>query len=272
MARPREYDAHKLDAYQFYVQQKAAGGDDSALNIRVLLEVAHPEGTASYRTIANWVKGFKNEAEWRDLLDSPFQWHLIEEYGLPWEASGYIMDILLKLESWRVDQREWKRDHPDVVTTPYLSVREALWCWRIHLAAPEIGVTVGELGDIYYLARQFSSREVTTEILGKPLNLADLEALLMYKPWLDFGGEEKRHRAYHSAVEQGSIPGLPSDKARAMMPTDMLNATPVKALGDKPAFARRHVPGIVGYSHGDHPELLTSQSLYLWLETVGDQE
>ena len=88
MSRPRKYNTHKVEAYDLYTQQKADGGDVSALDIQVLLEEAHPEGTASYRLVANWVKEFKNRGEWQTLLDSPFQWHRLEEYRLPWEASA----------------------------------------------------------------------------------------------------------------------------------------------------------------------------------------
>jgi hypothetical protein len=26
-------------------------------------------------------------------LDEPFQWHKLEQYGIPWEASGYLLTL-----------------------------------------------------------------------------------------------------------------------------------------------------------------------------------
>jgi len=69
MPRPRKYESHKLEAYEIYMQRKANGEDVSALDIQVDLQGIHPEGTASYRLIANWVKEFKTRDEWQVLLD-----------------------------------------------------------------------------------------------------------------------------------------------------------------------------------------------------------
>ena len=277
MARPREFDDHKVEAYQLYIQLMASGGDVSAQNINIHLDEAHPEGTASYRLITNWVKEFKGQDAWQVLLDSPFQWNLMEKYGLPWEAGKLVMDILFVLEIWRVGQRERaelnRREYPrsEIIVTPYLSVREALWCWRVHLASPEIGTLVGDRGDIYYLALQFSAREVAADILKKPFDVADLEALLVYKPWVDVGAEERRHRAYHNAVEQGTIPSLPSFELESTMIDDLLQASGIRPDAKSKDVYRRNLPGVWG-TPGKHPEILTSQAYQMWLESRKEQD
>jgi hypothetical protein len=34
-------------------------------------------------------------------LDTAFEWHKLEEYGIPWEASGFIMDMLNGVHKFR---------------------------------------------------------------------------------------------------------------------------------------------------------------------------
>ena len=271
MARPRKYEAHKVEAYTIYATRKAAGEESTAVDIEVDLEGEHPEGTASSRLIVNWLKEFKNSDERQTLLDSPFEWHQMEASGLPWEASGFLMDILFVVESWRAERERAERSVPEVGSVIYtpttvLSFRDALWCWRVHLAAPEIGDTVGDLSDVYHLARQFSLRQIASDVLGRPLSMADLEALLIFKPWLDSGKEETRHQAYHSAVAMGAIDGPPSPLAHATTLSNLIRAEARRRPeGDMGAFADTGFTGVGVFSQ-EHPELLVTQQWPMLLD------
>lgn len=193
MPRPKKYPEHKIEAYQLYQEKRNTGEDGSAVAIHVELQEAHPEGTVSYRVIAAWVREFKGMQEWQTLLDSPFHWpESMGTLGLPWEASAYIMDILFRLEQRRKGERSEDNRSKEFntgargLTTPRLTGREALWCWRVHLAAPEFGTSVGVKDDVYSLAKEFATREICSLVLHGPFDTVDLEARLVHKSWVDF--------------------------------------------------------------------------------------
>ena len=60
---------------------------------------------------------------------------------------------------------------------------------------------------VWILAQLFVYREVRHALLKEPLELADLEALLTYRPW----DSRKRKRMYRLAINQGHIPALRQD-------------------------------------------------------------
>ncbi len=221
----------------------------------------------SERTVATWVKGFKSLSPETIALDSPFQWHLMDRYGLPWEAGQYIMDILYLIEEIREVQKARAETIPRngrVRITPHPTARDALWCWRVHLAAPEIATTVGYLSDVYHLARQFAFREIARDVLASPVETADLEALLVYKPWLDFGGEDVRHQAYHKALDEGAVLPLSASRDTVHKAFDVvLNAATEENID---VALDTYMPVFMAAGPGhfvDHPELLESQQTAL---------
>lgn len=165
----------------------------------------------SERTIAKWVKAFKSLTPNEVDSDSHFHWHIMEKHGIPWVAGNYLNNMLYAIQG--LNHSNATADTHHMPSSCFgrdlkLSFRYAKWCWRVHLAAPEIGTTVGKLSDVFFIAIQFGDREIFTEILEQPIDSEDLEALLAYKPWLDVGETEERHGAYHRAVEQGTISSL----------------------------------------------------------------
>ena len=195
MARPKKYAEHKIEAYVFFQRRRAKGEDVSALDIQSDLDESRPDGTASYRLIATWVREFKLRESRESLLDSPFRWYNMgacREYGLPWQASGFIMDMLAMIQGINAELATIKEE---LRLTPTL--REVLWWWRVHQAAPEIATYVGILFDIYLLASAFLFRELSRELLAVPTDTADLEARLAVKPWLN----ERRHQQYHRLLD-----------------------------------------------------------------------
>ena len=134
-----------------------------------------------------------------------YQWHLLDKYGLPWEASPFLLEMCWVMQhiGLHADETSEKTyEHVNVEPIHLPTVREVLWWWRIHLAAPELGVEIGTANQFRSIAMEFIKRELLHEILGQPLEMADLEAWLVWKPWLD----EVRDAEYHQAVSRGMIP------------------------------------------------------------------
>jgi hypothetical protein len=84
------------------------------------------------RTIERYYQNYwKNNPE-PDPMDEPFQWHKLEQYGIPWEASGYLLTLWHGI--WNGDlERLFSTEEAKRITA-----REVLWWWRVHLTAPDI--------------------------------------------------------------------------------------------------------------------------------------
>jgi hypothetical protein len=201
MARPRKYEEQKLEAYKIFQRLSSTGKYVSAVDIEVDLEEGHPEGVASPRLIASWLKEFKGREEYQTRLDMPFRWYGMEDVGLPLEASSFLLSVLGEvIRSIPEDiEPEAARSRP--------TYRDALWWWRIHLACPEIH----DLLDIQWLAAAFTMRELRHEVLERPLVTEDLEAVLALKPWLS----EDHHESYHDAVDSGAVPEIHTQDGEA---------------------------------------------------------
>ena len=203
MARPRKYQEHKLEAYAFFQHHKADHGGDPAkvlaTDVQVDLETEHPNGTASYRLIADWVKEFKGQDEWQALLDSPFEWHRLREYELPWDASEFLLQMWAYYRELTRDL-EWalKYSGPQPVPT----VRQAHWWWRVHQAAP-----AQDNGFVYIWSDQLWKCELSRDVLGKHVDISGIDAYLAYRPWMS----EKNQIDYDQAESDGRIPSLPSN-------------------------------------------------------------
>ena len=143
----------------------------------------------SYEWVQKEVKVIKkkdNENSQQKLLDLRFEWSRMDEYGLPWEASAYVLGM------WKEFLRQFHIAYGIIPTA-----RQAVWWWRIHLAAPKID----DPENLFYVANPFTVRELQHVILGRELEFSDLEAWLAYKPW-----ESREHYlAYHQAIDYKSI-------------------------------------------------------------------
>ena len=237
MPRPKKFPQHKVEALEIYTGRKAMGEGVSALDIQVELEVKHPEGTASYRLIADWVKEFGIRGERQVLLDSLFEWHLLEEYGLPWSAGEYLLVILYLI--WEDDKEAYERGSRHVLVVPagvskvvdddgfvsfegepseetreFTSIfyaasfgpptaRLLIWCWRVHQTAPDLSTV-----DVVKLAEQFQHLELAAEASSRPADYSGLEALLTCRPELD----EERRSLYERVTTSRGIPTIPEMK------------------------------------------------------------
>lgn len=173
--------------------------------------------------------------------DSPFLWHCMAEsrdYGLPWEASAFIMDMIGMIH--RVNNGLTQMDGKAHQLTP--TIHEVIWWWRVHQAAPEIAKDVGTLFDIYWLATSFVFRELIHDLSGVPMETEELELRIAVKPWLD----EERHQEYHQIVDRAVVPYIQPG-------FEMIHAFAV--------VANMPLDWMMGRSikQSQHPELLYSQ-------------
>jgi hypothetical protein len=192
-------------------------------------------------------------------LDEPFRWHKLEEYGIPWEASGFIMDMLNEVHKFRGFVIKYKNELPFIVPARLIpTFREVIWWWRVHQATPEIPQQVGYLGDISELSNSFVVREMAHELLKLPLETADLEACLALKPWLN----EERHSDYHEMVELGVVPPVNVEME------DMTSAI----RRDLFLKAGEKMPVLSLPPRTSHPELLFSQQFKMYEEAMTSTE
>jgi hypothetical protein len=178
------------------------------------LEIAelHVSRGAIHRHAQKW----ETLDESMKLLERPFHWHEMETYGLPWEAGSLLLRAwaFIKNSRWESAMMEdlalasepkspdldQIRDLTNVERFRYSdspTVREAKWYWRVHLALPDL-----EPIDLIPIGTAFAFREYESQFSGGAIQVADLEGLLAWRPWLT---EELREN-YYKAVERGVIP------------------------------------------------------------------
>lgn len=174
------------------------------------------EEPVSARTVSNWMRGFRDLDKTVVALDSPFEWHRMEEYGLPWEASRWLLEVWGVVIRGRTER-------------PFPTLREARWWWRIHQAVPRIQTDTPEpewlkelapegvpwvYFDTVAMARAFVARELAHELLGEPMVMDDLEALIALRPWENRVLEE----SYRREVDLGTIPPVRPNPLKIPIP------------------------------------------------------
>ena len=183
MPRPKADPRQKLEAADVY---RLVGSKPSVIHVR-LIEKFGEEQAVSLRTVSSWIAEFK--AKLSDL-DESFAWHRMPEYqekgwSLPWEASEFL------LRMWR---RIWDGDRWEELGHP--SVREAVWWWRVHLAAPDL-----ELRKVEIWARRFALRELSQILFGDPSDVEDIYQALAYRDW----ESDDQRKIYERAISAGRI-------------------------------------------------------------------
>ena len=232
MPRPITSAEQRLIAYSLYQQKIGPTAILKALRERF-------DKPVSPRTVANWVKVFKRVGE-ENATESTFEWHRMEEYGLPWDASALLLDIWANIQ--------------DGEGLPPPTVRQVRWWWRVHWAVPDI-----EGYDVWVFAQRFVYRELRHELLGEPLELADLEAHLAYKPW----ASEEQHQMYQRAITRQRIPPLRQDAIQTLQDPHVVR------LLDQAAGRQVGIDSLVATLVTQRPELLPSKQLPLVREELG---
>ena len=160
------------------------------------------------------------------INDGEFRWGNLDDYDIPWEASEYLLDL------WVFAKRGRYKSYSKF-ENPLLSVREVKWWWRVHLADQRLD-TEGVMG----VSQLFVERELIHEVLKMPRDMADLEALLAFKPWRS----EEFGAIYFEAVDSKRIPALKVISIETG--SRLIQELPVEAY-------QRYIPSIVRGSHPD---------------------
>lgn len=133
--------------------------------------------------------------------DEPFQWHEMEEFGLPIVASEYLLKMWVAVREAKIGRHVISLDD-DWLPLPYVgefSARDARWCWYIHQAAPDL-----DMGDVWWLTERYTIREMAHDLLKIPQDLNDLQAYIAYGRWRS----PDHHARYHQAIAEGRIKDL----------------------------------------------------------------
>ena len=157
----------------------------------------------SARTLSNWISNFKSLDKEGISRDAPFQLHLIEEYGLPIEASSYISEMIYELTTdprLPIFPSNLAYEGIDSPWTP--TVREIDWWWRVHIMADDFSYQ-----DVYLVASHYYVRDLLEEIGGIPADYSDLNAFMTYKPWISYG----RTASYKVGIEWGKFTAIKAD-------------------------------------------------------------
>jgi hypothetical protein len=190
MARLRDDEQQMVYAYAHF---KAGVHTGSALSR--LLEKQFEENAISERQVRRWIAHFKKLDASVLRLDDPFEWHRLDDYGIPWEASHDLMGLWARAQDRRGAT-------PDLPTSPP-TVRQMRWWWRVMQAAPTMLVS-----DVLAVAGAFVERELRHDVLGKELYLLDLEACVSYRPWDGWPTDTTNAKRYEAAVAAGIVPKL----------------------------------------------------------------
>ena len=163
-------------------------------------------------------------------LDRLFEWHRLDEYGLPWEASEFLLEMWAYVKELGV-ALEWALQYSTPLPPP--TVRQAHWWWRVHQAAPDQDKVFIQLW-----AEALWQCELHKDVLGKTVDVSDIEAFLAYREWVS----PEHKTIYDQAVKDGRIPPLQ---------TILENLSRLNELRDRPEFSQ-HFPK-------PGPEILTER-------------
>lgn len=188
MARPVDDANQMLAGYALYKRGVVTG----AALWRKLVE-SFGDDAKTERQVRRWIEHYKGLDKSILNLDEPFEWHRLDEYGLPWEASYELLEV------WAFYQRLRA-----LLATPLPTVRRAIWWWRIIKAMPG----VGDMHDILSVAGAFVEREIRHQVLAETLDLTDLEACLAFSPWEGWPDDPTCANRYQKAIFDGVIPDL----------------------------------------------------------------
>ena len=164
----------------------------------------------SKSTVGNWAKGFRAYRPDGPDPDIPFAWSRMDEYGIPWDASRFVLDYL------RASQQHTEGEPP-------LTFRQVKWAYRVweatgrhvHFLPPEVSqIPSDEPADmdwreIGFLSYLLASAEEASDVLCIENDLAGIDEYIARRPWesLDTAMD------YWSDVQAGSARSYESDSS-----------------------------------------------------------
>jgi hypothetical protein len=157
--------------------------------------------------------------------DQPFEWHRLEEYGLPWEASEYLLKMACFIQEFEANLfRTLQIFTSDTSPKAPPTVRQARWWWRVHQAVSD---AEGGYLNVYIWAEEYVRYELYKDILDKDVDVTGLDAYLTYRPWF---GEQHLER-YTTALDEERIPSLPNTQDELPLMEELERHGHIMALG-----------------------------------------
>ena len=146
------------------------------------------------RTVQDYVKMIRNQMG--KTQEQPWSLAIMDEASIPWEAANFLLEASIELkelkdedpsklwpESSRLmgeleeEAREMLKELLHYWSPPrrgVMTLRQAKWLWRIHLALP----TVEKLRNILWKADLYACREMVAEYLDREFDTSDLDSNL----------------------------------------------------------------------------------------------
>ena len=198
MARPVDDAGQILFAYAQYKKGVYTG----AALWRKLVE-QFGDKAKTERQVRRWIEHFKELDASTSGLDDPFEWHRLEEYGLPWQSGEFLLSLWARIRSGEIFKVALVESDLELIDEsqhpPIPTVRQVRWWWSVHLAVPNV-----EPIDVYFLAQRFVMRELERDVLATPLVVDDLEAHLAFRRW----ESDDLRRRYKEAIDAAYIQSL----------------------------------------------------------------
>jgi len=183
------------------IVQIRASNSENPPSIDAILDCLEKEGfdrLPSRTTVAAIIREWENlpeEIRWRDL---PFQWNRLEVARVPWEASGWLLTCARALEVLKIRSFQSTQGSHELWNSVFTN-RRATWCWRVHLAAPDLDEI-----HVLALAFQYSDAEQANDLLPSQAypSVEGTDGWLLYRPDMD----EASGATYDTALELKLVP------------------------------------------------------------------
>ena len=94
-------------------------------------------------TVHNVIREWEKQPEEIRTREFPFEWQHLDEARIPWESSKWILRCYQQQHQSQLETVDFARSQHMDLGTLYVVVatftnRLATWCWRVHLAAPDL--------------------------------------------------------------------------------------------------------------------------------------
>lgn len=148
----------------------------TAIHSRLCEEFPEP---VSLKTVKNWLADFRRAVDGSDGRESEivrfltrcesFTWSDFGQYGIPWEASEFIAELLVENVEIHSRNNTW---------CPIFNRVEILWLWRFHLVSPTLPIT-----ELMAMRDHIVLEETRSVLTGEPIDFDDIYWYLAYGPW-----------------------------------------------------------------------------------------
>jgi len=159
------------------------------------------------------------------LRDLAFRWHLLEDAEIPWEASDWTLICKATYESFYLGTAARQAaTQPEDSTGPLFRLapftnRWAKWCWRVHLANPQL-VPPLALG----VAFKYAIEEQAHDLLPRrEMDVEPMNGWLTYRPYVDQGFSE----IYQDALRFGTAQPFLDMTEDLKRDLELLNQSPL---------------------------------------------